>query len=344
MTMQKLRKSIAIAVIVASLGSLYFVPWLLVKAWILPLPNTIQEQLVEAVDHGFSGVVVYIDQAGQPPRYLAAGWHNRDAEIPATPQALFKIASISKLYDAVAVSKLVHQGRLSLEKTIADYLPELATTIEYADEITLKLMVQHRSGIANFTDTENFWLAPTTTYEQSLALIEDKPAEFKPGEAYQYSNTNYLLIHKIVNNELGYHKFQFIQEEILKPLNLENTFSSLREVDITQVMSGYHVGYSEDLKANDHGMHATAEDVGKFLRALNNGSLFKAGEQAIYSSIYEYQHSGWVPGYQSFANYYKDLDTVVIAFYSTTDPKLYNWNLAQIINNRLVKILNQQSE
>jgi hypothetical protein len=109
-------------------------------------------------------------------------------------------------------------------------------------------------------------------------------------------------------------------------------------------MSGYHVGYPHDLKENDYGMHATAEDVSIFLRALNDGSLFEPGEQEIYASVYEYEHSGWVPGYQSFAKYHKDLDAVVIEFYSTTDPKLYNWNLSEIINNRIVKILRRTND
>ena len=322
--------------------SMFFVPWLLVKAWILPLPTTVQEQLDEAIDHGFDGMIVYVDQADQPPQYFASGWHDRESEIPAKPQALFKIASISKLYDAVAVTKLVSDERLSLDKTIADYLPELVGRVENADKITLRLLIQHRSGIPNFTDTPNFWAAPTESYEESLALILDKPANFEPGEDYEYCNTNYLLINKIMDDALGYGNFQFIQEEILNPLNLSNTFASLSEVNIDDVMSGYHVGYPYDLKENDRGMHATAEDVGTFLRALNEGSLFEPGEQEIYASIYEYEHEGWVPGYQSFAYYHKDLDAVVVAFYSTTDPELYNWNLSEIINNRIVKILKRQ--
>jgi D-alanyl-D-alanine carboxypeptidase len=297
----------------------------------------------EAIGHGFEGMIVYVEQAGKPPQYFASGWHNRESKIPAKPQALFKIASISKLYDAVAVTKLVNKGRLSLDKTIADYLPELVGKIEYAEKITLKLMIQHRSGIPNFTDAPNFWAAPTETYEESLELIQGKPANFKPGEDYEYCNTNYLLINKIMDDELGYGNFQYIQEEILIPLNLNKTFSSLSEVNIEEVMSGYHVGYPYDLKTNDYGMHATAEEVGIFLRALNNGSLFDQGEQEIYASIYEYEHSGWVPGYQSFAKYYKELDAVVIEFYSTTDPKLYYWNLSEIINNRIFKILKKQN-
>ena len=323
--------------------SLFFVPWLLVWAWIMPLPNSVQKQLDEAINHGFDGMIVYVDQAGESPQHFASGWHNRKSKIPAKPEALFKIASISKLYDAVAITKLVNDKRLSLDKTLADYLPELRGSINNAEKITLQSMIQHRSGIPNFTDAPNFWADPTETYEESLALILDKPANFEPGEDYEYCNTNYLLINKIMDNELGYYNFQFIQEEILMPLNLNNTFSSLSEVNMDNVMSGYHVGHPHDLKEDEHGMLATAEDVGVFLRALNDGSLFEQGEQKIYDSIYEYEHAGWVPGYQSFAKYYENIDTVVIHFYNTTDPKLYNWNLSEIINKRIVKIIRNKN-
>jgi CubicO group peptidase (beta-lactamase class C family) len=342
MTKKSTKQAIRIALLIGTIVSMFFVPWILIKAWILPLPDTIQEQLDEAIDHGFDGMIVYVNQVNKAPRYYAAGWHNRESKIFANPHALFKIASISKLYDAVAVAKLVRTGRLSFDKTIADYLPELVGRIENADEITIKLLVQHKSGIPNFTDHPNFWAAPTESYDESLALILDKPANFKPGENYEYCNTNYLLLNKIMDNVLGYENFQFIQEEILSPLHLNNTYSSLSEVNMENVMSGYHVGYPHDLKKDEHGMLATAEDVGIFVRALNDGSLFKQGEQQIYSSIYKYDHSGWVPGYQSFANYYKDIDAVVVVFYSTTDPKLYNWNLSEIINNRIVEIIKNE--
>ena len=332
-----------VILIVGTITSLFFVPWLLVKAWILPLPDTVQEQLDEAIGHGFDGMIVYVDQANKPPQFFASGWHNRESEIPAKPDALFKIASISKLYDAVAVTKLVSDGKLSLDKTIADYLPELSGRIENAEKITLRLMIQHRSGIPNFTNAPNFWASPTETYEESLALILDKPANLEPDGDYEYCNTNYLLINKIMDEVLGYNNFQFIREEILIPLNLNNTFGSLSDVNIDNVMSGYHVGHPFDLKEDEHGMVATAEDVATFLRALNDGSLFEHGEREIYSSIYEYKHSGWVPGYQSFAKYHKDLDAVVVQFYSTTDAKLYNWNLSEIINKRIRNIIRNKN-
>ena len=141
---------------------------------------------------------------------------------------------------------------------------------------------------------------------------------------------------------VGYSHHQYIKEEILIPLDLNNTFFSLKEVDIDDVMSGYYVGYEPDLKTVEQGMLATAEDVGIFLRALNDGSVFDEGEQAIYSSIYVYEHGGLVPGYQSLAEYHEDLDTVVIQFMNTTNFDGYNWNLSEILINRIVKILRRK--
>ena len=319
--------------------SLYFVPWLLVKAWIFPLPDTVQEQIDDALEYGFEGIIVYVDQAGKEPRSFAAGYHNRDSQLPARTDALYKIASIGKLYEAVTVTKLVGDGRLSLDKTLAEYLPDLADRIEYSDQITLRSMVQHRSGIPNYSDTPRYWENPDISYEERLALFLDKPANFPPDTEYEYCNTNYMLLNTITHNELGYDTFLFVEEEVLKPLNLQATYSSVNDVDEDSMMSGYHKGYPHDLKEDDLGMVATAEDVGVFLRALNEGTFFENDEHEIYASIYEFNHSGWVPGYQSFAEYHEDIDAVIVTFYNTTDADLFNWNLSEIFNGRIKKIV-----
>jgi CubicO group peptidase (beta-lactamase class C family) len=342
MTKKQIKRILRIIFILASIGSLYFVPWILVKAWILPLPDTVQEQVDEALGYGFEGMIVYVDQGGKEPEFYAAGWKDRENKIPADPRSLFKIASISKLYVAVSIAKLVNDKRLSLDETLADYFPELVGRIENADKITLRLMVQHRSGIPNFTNTPGYWKNPQKTNREYLELVLDKPADFEPDIKYGYSNTNYLLIGEILDKILGYSHHQYIKREILIPLGLNNTYSLLSEVDIDNVMSGYYVGYDGDLKYNDFvnpcgSMVATAGDVGIFLRALNDGSLLNDNEQAIYSSIYEYEHTGWLPGYQSIAKYHKDIDAVVIQFANTTGG--YNWNTMEIIYNRIVKIL-----
>ena len=342
MTKEKTKQILRIGLVIGTVTSLFFVPWPLVKAWILPLPDTLQEQVDQAIGHGFDGMIVYVEQAGNP-RFYAAGWHDRKNEIPANPQALFKIASISKLYDAVAITKLIHGRQLSLDKTLADYLPELVERVEYAEEITLRMMVQHRSGIPNLTDTPNFWINPPKSSEEALERVLDLPANFAPGEDYEYSNTNYLLISEIIEKATGRSKFQYIKEEILSPHGLTNTFGSLSEVDIDDLMSGYYVGIEDDIKTADYGsMIATAEDVGIFLRALNDGSLFDGGEQEIYASLYEYEHTGLIPGYQSIAKYHGDIDAVVIQFVNTTNFDGYTWSLSEIVYNRILRILRSE--
>jgi D-alanyl-D-alanine carboxypeptidase len=339
MKRKQTKRILRIVFIIASISSLCFVPWILVKAWILPLPDAIQEQLEEGIDHGFDGMIVYVDQAGKPPEFYAAGWHDRKNKIPAYPQALFKIASISKLYDAVAITKLAKEKRLFLDQTLADYFPELVGRIENAEKITLRMMVQHRSGIPNLTSNPEYWENPPNSGKDELEFALDLPADFEPGEDYGYSNTNYLLLYRIIEKVVGYSNFHYYKEEILIPLGLKNTFGSLSEVDIDDVMSGYYVGVETDFKGEEKGMLATAEDVGIFLRALNDGSVFNEGEQEIYSSIYVYEHTGLLVGYQSIAKYHKDIDTVVIQFNNTTNFDGYDWNLAEIIYSRIVKIL-----
>jgi D-alanyl-D-alanine carboxypeptidase len=318
-----------------------FPPWDGIWAWIKPIPDTVQEQVNDAVDHGLDGIIVYVDTAGQPPAFYTAGWHDRKNRIATYPKALFKLASISKLYVAAATAKLVNQQRLSLDKTIADYFPEHVGRIENAEKITLSMMLQHRSGIPNYTDHADFqWDNPPKDRSDRLELALDLPARFEPDTDYEYSNTNYLLIRELIKKVVGYSHFQFIKEEILVPLKLNNTFSSLQEVDIDSVMSGYYVGIESDMKSIDFGMIATAEDVSIFLRALNDGSLFSANEQAIYSSIYVYEHKGWVLGYQSIARYHKDIDTVVIQFVNTVSDDTELTTL--VVYKRIVQILRKE--
>lgn len=320
--------------------SLYFVPWILVKAWILPLPDSVQEQVNEAIGHGFDGMIVYVDQAGKPPAFYSGGWKDRDKKIPADPKSYFKIASISKLYTAVALTKLAKADSLSLDQTLSEFYPDLIGRIENIEKITLRMMIQHRSGIPNFTDNPAYWLDEQGNGPNALDFALDLPANFEPGEGYGYSNTNYLLLRRIMDDVLGYNHNEYIKEKILIPLNLNETFFSITEVNLDDVMSGYYVGYDEDFKAREYGMMSTAQDVGKFLRALNDGSVFEEGEQELYP--YEYHHGGLVVGYQSLAEYHKDIDAVVVQFINTTDFEGYEWNLSEIVINRIIDIIKKQ--
>ena len=294
---------------------------------------------------GFDGVIVYVDQGGKTPQFYVGGYKNTENKISADPNALFKIASVSKLYIALSIAKLERSERISINKTLAYYMPELEERIDNADEITLKMLVQHRSGIPNFTNIPSFWSNPPSSSQKALELIFDMPANFDPDGDYEYCNTNYLLLSMIIDKVLGYNHFQFVEEEILKPLNLKNTYGSINDVNLEDVMSGYYVGHKGDLKKDDNSMLATAEDLGQFIRALNDGSVFTdQKEQDIYSSIYVYGHTGLIPGYQTIAKYHADIDAVIIQFTNTVNFEGYNWNLSEVGYDRILKILRRNKK
>jgi D-alanyl-D-alanine carboxypeptidase len=325
-----------------------FIPWVMVRAWLAPLPHTIQEEIDNALTYKLDGIIIYVDQKGKPPTLYSAGWKDKENKVPADPKALFKIASISKLYIAAATAKIINSQKLSLNDTLATLLPELVGRIENANHITLRMLLQHRSGIPDWIKAPKFpWDNPPKDVNKVLKLVLDEPSEFKPDSRYEYSNTNYLLIGKILDKTLGYRHQKYIKSEILTPLDLTHTFSLLSEVDAKEVCSGYDSHYEKDVKMLDFvspsgAMVATAQDVGIFLRALNVSTLLNKEEQTIYSSIYKYEHTGLLPGYQSIARYHKDIDAVVIQFVNTSGGNA--WTTSEIVYDNIVKILRNKAK
>lgn len=306
-------------------------------------PKSVQEEVDKTLDNGYDGIIVCINQGGKSALYCA-GLKDRENQVPADPNSLFKIASISKLYIAAATVKLIADGKLSLESKLAKLIPELEDSIEYSDEITLEMLLQHRSGIPEFIYDEEFASRdPQESYLETANLVFNKGADFKPGKKYSYSNTNYLLIGEILDRTLGYSHHNFIGEEILEPLHLEHTYSLFSEVDSNEVMSGYYIGYNYDLKMNDYtrpggSMIATAEDVGIFLRALIDGTLLSTEEQELYTSVYKYEHTGWLNGYTSIARYESDIDAVIIQFVNTSKGQTF-WIGLERSYNRILRAI-----
>ena len=223
--MQKKKRIIQIFRIIGPLVGIIcivaFSPWDVIWAWITPLPDTVQEQVDDAIGLGLDGMIVYVDEAGEPPAFYTAGYNNREDQTPADPNSLFKIASIDKLYTAVSIAKLVSDQRLSLDDTLADHFPELVGRIENAETITVRLMVQHRSGIPNFTDAPGYWENPPDSGEAALELALDLPANFAPDAEYGYSNTNYFLLGELIAKVVGYSQWQYIRGGDSEPARTE---------------------------------------------------------------------------------------------------------------------------
>lgn len=334
-----IRKMFVALMIIASIASIiFFVPWAMLIDRFKPLPETIQEELDN--NDFFEGMIVYVSNENGSKTY-AGGYHDRDAKTPAKPDDLFKIASITKLYIATAAAMLVDEGVLNLEGTLSQMLPEYKDRIANSNTITLRHLIMHRSGIPNYTDHSFDWGNPPSTNEACLNLVLDMPADFKPDGKHQYSNTNYLLIGMIMDKLLDKGYMAYIDDHILKPLSLTNTYHTMDEIETDRLISGYVVGYRPDIKLNDFrspagSMIATAEDVGVFLKALNEGTLLTPSQQAIYQSVYVFEHTGFLPGYQSIARYDKASNTYLVVFGNMSDGA--EWADIEVLYKRVLKI------
>ncbi len=286
-------------------------------------PDSVKSAVTYAVDRGVDGIWVYVDEGNGLTSVETAGVSNRSTNDPARADTQFKIASVSKLFIAVSVTKLTAQGVLQLDDTLSFWLPALSGRIVNADSITLRQLLQHRSGVPDFDSQVGFsWLDAHTDNDALLALAMDKPADFVPDAQYEYSNTNYLLLGMILDTALGYSHHDFVQSAILSPLGMLDTYSLQSDTDTALMARGYWDDIDrteQEYVAPGGSMVSIVEDTGVFMRELATGSLLTDEERTIYTSVFDnYAHSGWLPGYQSIARYNPFTDTVIVQFVNTT--------------------------
>src|SRR5436190_22946285 len=144
------------------------------------------------------------------------GSANLDHNVPITSKSVFYIASMSKQFTAMSIALLVEQGKLSLADDIRKYLPEMP---RYQSPVTIRHLIHHTSRIRAFivlkamagfptgvarSDDEAYETMARTTNEEVLDLIaRQKGLNFAPGEEYNYSNSNYILLGEIVKRVSG---------------------------------------------------------------------------------------------------------------------------------------------
>jgi D-alanyl-D-alanine carboxypeptidase len=252
----------------------------------------------------------------------SAGIQDRTSQVAMDSKSLFKAASISKLFIAAAPTQIVHKGLLSLNDTLAQHLPKLRSSIENSDTITVRNLLQHRSGVPDFDSQDGFsWRNAHTDIDQVLGYALGHAADFTPNARYEYSNTNYLLLAMILDTVLGYSHHRHIQDFILDPLAMENTYHQLVDADPARLLSGYWDGVNTTLRdyvVPGGSMVSTATDLATFIDALARGVLLNPQEQETYEAVYWLKHSGWLPGYQTIANYESFPDVSIVLHLNNT--------------------------
>ena len=123
---------------------------------------------------------------------------------------------------------------------------------------------------------------------------------------------------------------------------MNDTYLELSDIDPSLLAKGYwgNVERSmQDYAIPGGSMISTVKDISIFIRALNTGNLPSPSEKNVYASVYWFNHSGWLPGYQSAANYYSDIDAVVIQFVNTTGGN--SESIASTSNEQILNVLSK---
>lgn len=260
-----------------------------------PKADTLRKILQQLTQSGTPGgsIAVYSEKDGWWAH--SEGYAKIEDKTPLEICHLHYLQSISKTYMAVAVMRLWELKKIELDAPITRYLPaQIWQKIAQADSITVRMLLNHTSGIPEYGFEINYLLKllqePDFSFTSIdyLNFIAKRELNFKPGSKHQYSNTNYLLLALLVDAITGDHG-QFIRQQIFAPLELKNSFyrDSPTYLEQPNLVNSYwdrfgngHIeNVSHMQKVNvaslvgDDGVVCTPLDAVRFLKGLLEGKL-----------------------------------------------------------------------
>jgi D-alanyl-D-alanine carboxypeptidase len=197
--------------------------------------------------------------------YLQAyGLARLSPPMEATPQMQYSVGSISKQFTAAAVLMMAQEGKLTLDDPVSKYLPELTR----AKEVTIRMLLSHTSGYQDYWPEDyvmTSMMVPTTA-QHILDVWGKRPLDFDPGTQWQYSNTNFVIAGRIVEQVSGIPIIDLLKKRIFLPLGMDNVY----DTDASKLPATDPTGYER---------HALGPQRPSPLEGA--GWMFAAGELAM---------------------------------------------------------------
>lgn len=225
----------------------------------------------------------------------ASGKADLAGNISLQPCNITRVGSTVKTFTAVTILLLHEENKLNLDDPITKYLTaHQIRDIENANQVTVRQLLQHASGIYNYIANPRFQTASlndlTKVWQRDdlMAYAENMSANFSPGTDVQYSNTNYILLGDIISNIEQKPFYKVFEEKIFSPLNLNFTRCAAEDPIPQGLIRGYTDLYSNldvinvtdysgwDYYTADGGLISNAYDEALFMRALFAGDLLSA--------------------------------------------------------------------
>ena len=235
---------------------------------------------------GFNGTVLY-GEKGRLVFKKAYGYDDFKGKKRLTTASPFQLASVSKMFTAMAIMILKEEGLLDYDDSVRQYIPELPYT-----GITIRHMLNHRSGLPDYMHfSDNLWdQARPLTNEDMIRImaVNQPPRYFSAGNGFDYCNSNYALLASVVERITGKPFDQFVKENIFDLVGMEHAFiyhlEPGKEIPpyVPVGVSGHKSGRSlprvepnhyQNGVVGDKGVYASVEDLFKWDQALYSGLL-----------------------------------------------------------------------
>lgn len=233
-------------------------------------------------DKSFSGSILIVDH-GKIILKKGYGFANYEDEVPNMSDTIFRIGSITKQFTAMGIMILEERGALKVSDPINKYIIGHPNW----EKITIHNLLTHTSGIPEYTSRALFkegerYYSPTDLID----LFKDKPLNFNPGEKFEYCNSNYVLLGYIIEKASNLKYEEFVEENIIMPLEMENTGYGCNEelpekaVGYTNVLDFISIYLKSDyldasIPYSAGALQSTIEDLYKWDQALYTNILLK---------------------------------------------------------------------
>lgn len=326
--------------------------------------------------HKFNGVALIAKQ-GTVLLHKAYGYKDVSKELPNDTSSLFRICSITKEFTATAILKLQEEGKLSVQDKLSKYFPEF----KYANEITLANLLNHTSGIYNYTndidESDSAIVCRPVNKQLILDIIFNHPPGFKPGTRFSYSNSGYYLLGLIIAKVTGKSYEQTVRDIIFTPLQMTHSLFDFTHSSDTDMVTGYKIltakentiatGWRWDSTVTyaAGGIWSTTGDMYAWAQAIAEKEIISpdSWKLAFTPRLNNYgfgwwidtsfgkkyiMHSGGLPGFVSYFCYYPGEGVTIILLSNAGNLSdgltSLNTNLSAILFSKPYELVHNQTE
>lgn len=318
----------------------------------------------------FMGAVL-VSKDGQTVLDKGYGYANLEWSIPNSPDAKFRLGSITKQFTAASILLLEERGKLSAGDPVKKYMPNAPAAW---DKITIYNLLTHTSGIPNFTSFPEYHAseATSTTPEQLVARFRDKPLDFQPGEKWSYSNSGYVLLGYLLEKISGQSYKDFVQQNIFKPLGMSDSGYDSNAAIIPHRAYGYspgpngpqNTGYIDmTIPFSAGSLYSTTHDLLRWEEGLFGGKVLSAASLKKMTTPFKenyacglmvrtvkghsvIEHGGGIEGFNTQLAYYPDekLILIVLGNLNGSAPDEIAADLAALEHGETVTLPSERKE